>query len=663
MVPMPPVSELSWGADFSLRAMVRALPGVLLLFDRNGLILAASGGAEAFFDYSADELIGKEIETLLPEFRRRGHSEAAKSHAEFTAISRHGTAIPVEVRLGILDGASGDPFLVTITDLSARKELEISLKHSRLEMERLRDMLAEKSVKLGHSEENLRNNREKFRYLFERNPLPMWLYSQETLRFLEVNEAALNRYGYTREEFLSMTLQDIRPEGEMERLRKNLGSVDRDSYQRSRNWRHLTKDGKLIEVDIFSHAVVYEGAPARMVVALDVTERNTTEAQLRRSQKMDAIGQLTGGIAHDFNNLLMIILGNLEGIADEAADNHRIREMVDDALSSVARGAGLTRRMLAYARQQSLEARIVDLRSQVSEMADLLARSLGEEIRVEQRLPDDLWKTRVDPSQLESAILNLVVNARDAMPHGGTIILSARNHTMDATEALVHELPAGDYIVLDVKDTGIGISREDLEHVLEPFFTTKPVNKGTGLGLSMVYGFAKQSGGQLGITSELGSGTVVSLYLPRVHEQTETTVAEPPASGLVHSGPRKTVLLVEDDSSIRKMLERLLNHMGYEAFAAEDGPSAMALYERLGEIDMLISDVVLPNGMSGVEIGAQITAKQPTIPVIYMSGYTRNELNQSALNDEKIFLLQKPFRREDLTRAIQLVTSSATKRA
>ena len=618
-----------------LRDMMEAIPNAIILVSASGCVEMMNAQAERLFGYSREELLGKPIEVLAPaRFRARhaGLSQAYFSNPEacqmgadldLYALRQDGTEFPVEIGLNPIETDEGTMVFAAIVDISSRKALESALDHSLQEV----------------------------RYLFERNPLPMWVYELGTMRFLDVNQAAITQYGYSRDEFLAMDVYDIRTSEEADRLRQHLKEYEVREHEKTLNWQHRTKDGKLLEADIFSHAIVFEGRPARLVVSLNVTERNVAEAQLRQSQKMEAIGQLTGGVAHDFNNLLTIMLGNLEMISELAAGNSTIQEMVEDALASVSRGSSLTQRLLAYARQQPLEPKIVEVRNLVASMTELLRRSLGEVIQVRLHLPMNLWKTRVDPSQLENALLNLAVNARDAMPRGGALTIEAQNLTLDQQYADRNtEVNPGDYVMLAISDTGHGIPREILERVLEPFFTTKPVGKGSGLGLSMVYGFVKQSGGHLKVYSEVNRGTTIKIFLPRASGVEDAQETSPVVEEVPRSRDHEVILLVEDDVTIRKLLQRVLTNLGYQILVAEDGPTALAAIERAQRIDLLFSDVVLPGGMSGLELADVVKRSHPNLKLLLMSGYTRNAL--SDFDDENVHLLSKPFRKEDLARTL-----------
>jgi PAS domain S-box-containing protein len=502
------------------------------------------------------------------------------------------------------------------------------------------------------TEAELLKSREQFRHLFLSNPLPMWIYDRDTLQFLEVNDAAINNYGYSRDEFLKMRLTDIRPPEEMDRLMSVL-QTGVDAYEQSSNWRHRRKNGEVITVDIFTHEITMEGHNARLAVVLDVTQRNIAEEQLRQAQKMEAIGQLTGGIAHDFNNLLAIIQGNIELVQERVAGDPKLAEMIDYALRATERGASLTKRLLAYSRQQPLAPKPVDIAVLVSGMTDLLRRALGETVEVKTHMTPGLWSTRIDPNELEHAMLNLAVNARDAMPNGGTLSIETENTHLDAGYAENNiEVKPGAYVMIAVTDSGLGMSKDVIDHVFEPFFTTKPIGQGSGLGLSMVYGFVKQSGGHIKVYSEPGHGTTVRLYLPRISERQEP---EPAAQDSVVAGApgRGLILVVEDDPDVRKLVLGMVESLGYRTIAAIDGPSALEALDRVGKIDLLFSDVVLPRGMNGAALAKAAQERQRDLRVLFMSGYTRNAILHNGALDEGVQLITKPFRKTDLAQKLR----------
>jgi CheY-like chemotaxis protein len=373
---------------------------------------------------------------------------------------------------------------------------------------------------------------------------------------------------------------------------------------------------------------------------------------------MEAIGQLTGGIAHDFNNLLAIIQGNIELVQERVKGEPKLAEMIDYALRASERGASLTKRLLAYSRQQPLAPKPVDIAVLIAGMTDLLRRALGETIEVRTHMAPALWPSRIDPNELEHAMLNLAVNARDAMPSGGSLSIEAENTHLDAAYAENNlEVKPGAYVMIAITDTGAGMSKDVIDHVFEPFFTTKPVGQGSGLGLSMVYGFVKQSGGHIKLYSEPGHGTTIKLYLPRVaeHREAEPAVQEAPIAADPKS---EVVLVVEDDPDVRKLVLGMVESLGYHTVSAIDGPSALEALERIGKIDLLFTDVVLPRGMNGAVLAKTAQERQAGLRVLYMSGYTRNAILHNGALDEGVQLITKPFRKADLALKLREVLSA-----
>ncbi|PWC31544.1 hypothetical protein TSO221_33885 [Azospirillum sp. TSO22-1] len=386
-----------------------------------------------------------------------------------------------------------------------------------------------------------------------------------------------------------------------------------------------------------------------------VAARQSTEEQLRQAQKMEAIGNLTGGIAHDFNNLLGVLIGNLDLVRERVADDRDALELVDAALDAGLRGAELNRRLLAFSRRQTLQPEEVDVNAAIAGMVRLLRRSLGERVEIRLACGDGIWSVKVDPSQLETTIVNLSVNARDAMPQGGSLVIETLNTTLDVAYVDGHEeLAPGDYVVVAVSDTGAGMSPEVLRRAFDPFFTTKAVGKGTGLGLSMVYGFMKQSGGHVNIYSEAGRGTTVRLYLPRLHtpraaRSAAAAESTPPAA---HG---ELVLVVEDNPDMRRVAVRQLVELGYRVEEAESGDRALA---RVGDglrPDLLFTDVIMPGSLDGIELADRLRARIPGLPVLLSSGFTERAVLSTRVQDRPVgyTLLAKPYRKAHLAQALR----------
>jgi signal transduction histidine kinase/CHASE3 domain sensor protein/FixJ family two-component response regulator len=409
-------------------------------------------------------------------------------------------------------------------------------------------------------------------------------------------------------------------------------------------YEHVLKDGQQLEI---RRTPMPDGG--FVLTVTDMTRRAQAEAVLREVQKMQAIGQLTGGIAHDFNNLLTIILGNLDIAGDRPGDEQRQKIRRERAIWAAQRGATLTRQLLAFARKQPLAPAPIALAAVMPDFIPLLRRTLGEHIEVRYVETAGLWPAMADPAQLESALLNLALNARDAMPAGGRLTIELANKVLDTEYARQHaEVEPGDYTMLAVSDTGHGMAPDILARVFEPFFTTKPDGKGTGLGLAMVFGFVKQSAGHIKIYSEPGEGTTVRLYLPRA--------AAVPATGIQRCGkpivlPRgsATILVVEDEAGVREIAVAILSELGYHVLEASDGEEGLRLFgAHAAEVDLLLTDVVLPGRLRGRDVAERITAMRPDVKILYMSGYTENAIVHNGRLDDGVQLISKPFQRAEL---------------
>jgi signal transduction histidine kinase len=385
------------------------------------------------------------------------------------------------------------------------------------------------------------------------------------------------------------------------------------------------------------------------------------EDALRQAQKMEAVGQLTGGVAHDFNNLLQIIVGSLETIRRILPTEYgRLHRAAEQGMNGARRAGALTQRLLAFSRRQPLDPKPIDVNMLVSGMSDLLHRALGETVSVETVRAAGLWPVEADPNELEAAILNLAVNARDAMPEGGRLTIETANAHIDEGYALSHaEVVPGQYVGISVSDTGTGMDANTVAQAFEPFFTTKPVGKGTGLGLSQVYGFVKQSGGHVKIYSEVGQGTTVRIYLPRLTGQEHEIQAENEMP-LPEGTREETVLVVEDDDDVRTHSVESLRDLGYRVIEAHDGPSALRLLERQPRVDLLFTDVVLPSGMTGAQVAAQARALRPNLKVLFTTGYARNAIIHHGRLDKGVQLITKPFTFADLAAKVRDVLDAPT---
>jgi PAS domain S-box-containing protein len=508
------------------------------------------------------------------------------------------------------------------------------------------------------AEADLYRSEQQYRLLFESNPRPMWVFDRETLRFLAVNDAAVHHYGYSRDEFLAMTIMDVRPSEDVPRLLETLQADRKLNY--AGTWRHVRKDGSVIDVEVVAHAIDFGGRNARLALLTDVTERMQGEAsrrhleeQLRQAQKMEAIGSLAGGVAHDFNNLLTIISGYSAIIQRQLPPGDPIQDLVGEISQAGIRAASLTRQLLAFSRKQILEPKVVNLNDRVLDVEKLLSRLIGEDVDLACALDPSLGDTRADAGQIEQVILNLAINARDAMPRGGRLTIETRNVELDETYTRAFEdLRPGRYVMLAVTDTGTGMDEATKARIFEPFFTTKEAGKGTGLGLATVYGIVKQSEGHIAVYSEPGHGTSFKVYLPRIEGEGngEREDSDSPPAAVVGT---ETILLVEDEASLRALARHILTMHGYEVLDAGNGQEAITLAEaHQGTVHLLVTDVVMPE-MGGSLLSARLQALHPNLKVLYMSGYTDDAVVRHGILHAETAFLQKPFSPDALARKVR----------
>ena len=503
------------------------------------------------------------------------------------------------------------------------------------------------------AQRQLEESESRYRLLFEANPQPMWVYDSTSLAFLAVNHAAIARYGYTREEFLSMTLRDIRPPEDVPELLEHT-RIATQTLHTDGPWRHRTKDGTILFVEIAAHPIQFGDAAACLVMASDVTERQRLEEELRQSQKLEAVGQLAGGIAHDFNNLLTVIEGYAEMIRSDLAPGDPHRPSVEEILVAAQRAASLTSQLLAFSRRQILQPIRLNLNANVTSTRRMLSRLLGENIQIQTVLAPGLWDVYADPGQIDQIVLNLAVNARDAMEHGGTLTIETANVPHGAAHAaLPPDLPDGDYVRLSVSDTGQGMDEETMRHIFEPFFTTKEVGRGTGLGLSTVYGIVKQSGGHIHVSSELHKGSTFSIYLPRAKDDSPRAVKGAPGA-VASQRTGETILVVEDDETVRHLVVSMLKSSGYRVIAPATAREALRICGEFSTpLDLLLTDMVLPD-TDGAAVAEQALASRPDLRVLFMSGYTEHPVLRLAGFPGAPFL-HKPFTKAVLTAKVREV--------
>jgi two-component system, cell cycle sensor histidine kinase and response regulator CckA len=503
------------------------------------------------------------------------------------------------------------------------------------------------------AEEALRASEEQYRALFDTNPLPLWVLDPQDLRVLAVNQAAVRHYGHSSDRFAEMTLGELLPSESRATLRDLQQQIDTPGVSAglgaAGTATHVRADGSRIEVELTAKRLTFRGRPAILLLANDVTERrraeNTlrqSEEQLRQWQKIEAVGRLAGGIAHDFNNMINVISGYGQMLSRRLSGDETSRRNLDEILKASDRAAALTRQLLTFSRKQASEPQIVDLNDIVTGMSDMLRRLIGEDVELAFSCDPDLSFVKADRGQLEQILVNLVVNARDAMPRGGHLMVETSDVTLDANYARMRVgVQAGPHVMLLVRDTGIGMDDSVLAHLFEPFFTTKPPGRGTGLGLATAYGIVKQGNGHIAVESQPGAGTTFRIYWPPA----ERTFVAPRvrASEVAIPSGTETILLVEDEDVVRAFMCESLRTLGYRVIEARGGPEALLYCQRHPEvIDLLLTDVVMPK-MSGPQLAEKLAGTFPGMRVLYMSGYTDNQ----ALR-ESSSLLQKPFTTEQL---------------
>jgi two-component system, cell cycle sensor histidine kinase and response regulator CckA len=618
------------------RLLFEANPEPMMVYDHQSLqILAVNRAAIQGYGFAETEFLAMTIADLhapddreLVESIRREPRTEAVTRTGIRHRKRDGTLIDVEIIADSIDFGGRPGRLILARDVTQRRRLERQLQESE----------------------------QKYRMLFEANAEAMYVYDLETYRLVAVNEAAIAQYGYSRDELLAMSLFDLRPAAEVPKLEAYLREHPTVS-ETTGGWIHRRKNGTLLEAEVVAHTIDFGGRLANLVLARDVTEQRRLEAQLRQAQKMEAVGRLAGGIAHDFNNLLTAILGSAQLALREVDRTHPVREDLEEIRRAGLRAADLTRQLLAYSRRQVVAPRVIDVNEAVRALEAMLRRLIREDIALVLELAPEPLAVRSDPGQLEQVVMNLVVNARDALPEGGRITVRTAAVTLGAEQPGNDPLaPPGPYVQLLVADTGQGLSDEARAHLFEPFFTTKELGKGTGLGLATVYGIVKQNNGFIYVDSASGTGTTVRVYLPRSAGPLPTAERVPAA--VTPRRGSETILLVEDETAVRHFARRALEANGYCVLVAADGAEALSIAEQhAGPIHLLLTDVVMP-GIGGPELARRLSAARPTLRVLFSSGYTDDETVRQGVRESGTAFLQKPFAPEDLLQKTAEVLSS-----
>ena len=616
-----------------LRLILDHVPdGVLSLAD-DGSIGTANKAAETMLAAPAGALHGRQLAGLVAqgdagERRIDAHAQCGNGPFETTLASFDGRVWPAEINIAMGNGDPAAAMVVVVRDLSSRREAERALRERQALIENVSATIPGML----------------YRYRLERDGRQYLSFATDGIRDLfglNVTDALADPEAMFRRvarEDRAAFLAEVRRSAE---AMDAFHLVFRAEPGTSTRW---------IDATSLPRATA-DGAIEWSGIALDHTAWHEMQDQLLQAQKMEAIGQLTGGIAHDFNNLMTVVMGNLELLRDRVAGDPEAEVHADMALKAVDRSAELTQQLLAYSRRQTLAPQLIDLNRLVQTMSSLITRTLGERIAVETAPAGSVWPIFADRAQMESAVLNLAINARDAMPEGGRLTVEATNIVLDdAYAAAQGDVAPGQYVMLAVTDTGTGMTADVKAQAFNPFFTTKEVGKGTGLGLSMVYGFVKQSGGHVRIESEVGHGTTVRLYLPRY--RTEARIPARPARPGTSEGRGETILVVEDDADVRLYLKNALARLGYVVVEAADGQQALALFPTLPRIDLLLIDLVLPGTLDGRATAAALQALQPGLRVVIASGYTELP-GEAPPADDQVATLVKPFSLDQLARCIR----------
>ena len=482
---------------------------------------------------------------------------------------------------------------------------------------------------------------EAYRRLFSAHPVPMAIWDPETGMILDANDAATAQYGYERSELLGLSIAEVVHPDDLPRLRDRLPRLP-TGYAGAELFRHVRRDGTVIEVEMSGHPIDYEGRPARLVLATDVTARRRLEEQLRQSQKMEAVGRLAGGVAHDFNNLLMAIMGFCELLLERLPPDTEEREAAEEIHRAGTRAAAITSQLLAFSRPRTPHATVFDVNELIESLRSTLRGMIAEHIAIRTDPAADRAFVEADRAQIEQVIVSCAVNARDAMPDGGELLIETRDVPALAARALGGVVAGGPHVMIAISDTGVGMDSSVRDRAFDPFFTTKRSAGTTGLGLAMAYTAVEQAGGRIRLESSPGQGSTIRIFLP-LTEPAADPVAELPEADASDHAARATILVAEDEPAVRALVEKVLRDAGHTVLVAPDGTAALDLAARhKGEIDLLLTDIVMP-GPSGIETARRMIADRPGIRVLYMSGWASETFQREGVDEAEIALLPKPF--------------------
>jgi PAS domain S-box-containing protein len=623
-----------------LRAVVETAVDGVILIDAQGSVLMFNPACEKLFQYAADEVIGQNVKVLMPalyrdshdgylgNYHRTGERKIIGIGREVLGRRKDGSTFPMHISVGETKQDEGSSIFVGILhDLTERERVEGILRESAAQLRAVVDTAVDGVILIDADG-----------------------------RILKFNPACEKLFRYQADEVIGANVKMLMPEpyrsGHDGYIRNFVTTGEKKIIGIGREVIGRRKDGSTFPMDLSVGEAKQDGSSIFVGVIHDLTDRKRTEAQLIQAQKMEAVGQLSGGIAHDFNNLLTVIVGNAEHLSEQLSARQDLKRLAEDICNAGERGAELTQRLLAFGRKQLLRPVETECNKLLDSIHKLLRRTLREDVEVTTQLDPELRVAFADPSQLESAILNLALNAQDAMSSGGRMIISTANASLDNREHNIHpDVRDGAYVVIAVTDNGEGMPKAVLDRAFEPFFTTKEVGKGSGLGLSMVYGFAKQSNGHVSIYSEPGLGTTVRIYLPALTAKAKDAAAQVPWE--VGPSGAETVLIVEDDPFVRSYAVMSLQTLGYHVIAAVDGREAMQQLQTGAHIDLLFTDIVMPGGVNGWELAGLARKTRPDLRVLLTSGYALETLAANGHLQEGSAILSKPYRKAELARRLR----------
>lgn len=618
-------------------SILDAVDASIITIDKKGIIVSCNDATTRMFGYSREELLDKNVKILMPSPNKEEHDGYLKNHLT-TGVNRI---------IGVGRQVSGRhqsgrifPLHLSVAKYEDNGLFFTGILHDLTELEEARSA----SQRLGQ--------------IVDESVNEIYTFDVNTLKFSTVNKAAIDNLGLTLEELKGLTPVDLFFGLSKEDLLTILGPlVEGDSERVSFATNFVRNDKSQYQAEVTVHLSHAFGTPEFAAIVQDVTDKNRMLESIRRSQKIESLGNLTGGIAHDFNNILTVIIGNLDLLDIQRHDPEEI-ELLEEVKGAAAMGARLTNRLLAFAGRSSLSPARSNVNTLIKDLTEMLSRTLGDNISLETNLVENLWITKIDVSELENALVNLCINSRDAMDNGGRLIIETANCELDDETILGKGLKAGEYVRIMVTDTGTGIPEELRDTLFEPFVTSKKGGKGTGLGLSMVYGFVRQSGGAISVYTEPGIGTAFSMYLPREHlaeerdRPSEPIKEERPSDG-------KVILIAEDDDNVRRLTKRRLEALGHHVVPAVDGHEALVLFKENKNIEIVFTDVVMTEGMSGYDLALAIQEISPDMPILLTSGFALNIISDEQLEASGLPLLRKPYHQSDLRAALDGLLSES----